>query len=320
MSPFEQPPARTSDLQDRLRGILIGLAVGDALGAAVEFFPPGSFPPVTGYRGGGPHGLGPGEWTDDTSMALALADSIAETGWDLNDQADRYCNWWQRGEYSVTGRCFDVGVTTAAALGRFVETEDAWSSGDPSERASGNGSIMRLAPVPIAFAHLYPDDVELLAERADQSSLPTHASPICRSACRYLAAVLAALARGEEREAVLSPSWPALGRLGPLHPAVETVARGSFREKEPPAIRGSGYAAESLEAALWAFHDAGEFREAVLRAVNLGNDADTTGAVCGQLAGAFWGESGIPREWREGLARRDLLEAALDGIMDADEG
>src|SRR5262245_39064851 len=87
--------------RDRLRGTLVGLAVGDALGAAVEFSPSGSFPPVTGYRGGGPHGLGPGEWTDDTSMALALADSIASAGWDLNDQADRYCNWHQRGEYSV---------------------------------------------------------------------------------------------------------------------------------------------------------------------------------------------------------------------------
>ncbi len=131
---------------DRQRGALIGLAVGDALGAAVEFKPPGSFEPVTGYRGGGPHGLGPGQFTDDTSMALALADSIGKVGWDLNDQARRYVAWWQNGEYSVNGRCFDIGITVQGALSRFQRTENANNSGDSSDRASGNGSIMRLAP------------------------------------------------------------------------------------------------------------------------------------------------------------------------------
>ena len=102
-------------MKDRHRGALIGLAVGDALGAAVEFSSPGSFAPVTGYRGGGPHGLKAGEWTDDTSMALALADSIASVGWDLNDQANRYVEWWKTGKYSVNGRCFDIGITTRSA-------------------------------------------------------------------------------------------------------------------------------------------------------------------------------------------------------------
>ena len=115
-------------------------------GAAVEFKSPGSFAPVTGYRNGGPHGLDAGEWTDDTSMALALADSIATAGWDLNDQADRYVQWWKTGKYSVNGRCFDIGITTRSALGNFVAKKNALTSGDRSERASGNGSIMRLAP------------------------------------------------------------------------------------------------------------------------------------------------------------------------------
>ncbi len=111
-------------MNDRCRGTLIGLAVGDALGAAVEFRSPGSFTPVTGYRGGGPHGLDPREWTDDTSMALALADSIATTGWDLNDQADRYVEWWKTGKYSVNGRCFDIGITTRSALVNYVAKKD----------------------------------------------------------------------------------------------------------------------------------------------------------------------------------------------------
>lgn len=307
-------------MTNHLRGALIGLAVGDALGAAVEFSSPGSFAPVTGYRSGGPHRLNPGEWTDDTSMALALADSIATVGWDLNDQASRYVEWWKNGKYSVNGRCFDIGITTRRALHNFLASKDALASGDGSERASGNGSIMRLAPVPIRFASLYPDKLDELSRLADESSLPTHASEQRRSACRYLATVLAALLRGEDRRAVLSPNWKLLQILNdikPLDPLIQRVAEGSFRQKQPPAIEGSGWVVKSLEAALWAFHNADSFEEAVLRAVNLGDDADTAGAICGQLAGAFWGESSIPGSLRSGLARMDMLENALAGIVGA---
>lgn len=304
-------------MNDRRRGALIGLAVGDGLGAAVEFKSPGSFKPVTGYRNGGPHRLEAGEWTDDTSMALALADSIA-VGWDLNDQADRYVQWWQTGKYSVNGRCFDIGITTRSALGTFVAKKNALTSGDHSDRASGNGSIMRLAPVPIRYAHLYPDQGDELARLAEESSLPTHASDQCVSACRYLATVLAALIHGEDRDTVLSPDWQLLqklNRIKPLHPLIQEVAQGSFRQKQPPAIQGSGWVVKSLEASLWAFHDASSFDEAVLRAVNLGDDADSTGAICGQLAGAYWGETGIPQSLRSGLARMDMVEKALKGIV-----
>lgn len=177
---------------------------------------------------------------------------------------------------------------------------------------------MRLAPVPIAYARCFPDQLGLLVERAVESSLPTHASPQCLSACAYLGVVLAGLVRGVPRDEALGPDWEPLRRLGelsPLHPEVEEVVAGSFRSRRPPDIVGSGYVVRSLEAALWAVHDAADFREAVLRAVNLGDDADTTGAVCGQIAGAVWGESGIPLEWREGLAGRGLLEDALRGLL-----
>lgn len=303
---------------DRRRGALVGLAIGDALGAAIEFRSPGSFKPVTGYRDGGPHGLKPGEWTDDSSMALALADSIGSVGWDLDDQANRYLAWWRTGKYSVNGRCFDVGIQTRGALSRFQEHKNARESADTSERASGNGSIMRLAPVPIRYADLYPDNVVELSRLAEESSLPTHASEQCLSACRYLAIVLAAFMHGEAREEILSPAWKPLQKLNdikPLHPLIQAIALGSFRRKQPPEIKGSGWVVASLEAALWAFHDASDFEEAVLRAVNLGDDADTTGAVCGQLAGAFWGESGISDSWRSGLARMELLEEALKGVL-----
>ena len=304
-------------MDDRCRGTLIGLAVGDALGAAVEFQSPGSFPAVTGFRDGGPHGLNAGEWTDDTSMALALADSIATGTWDLNDQAARYVQWWRTGKYSVNGRCFDIGIATRSALANFAATKNALASGDCSERASGNGSIMRLAPVPIRFSHFYPDRLDELTRLAEESSLPTHASEQCLSACRYFATVLAALIRGEDRREVLSANWKPLQQLNhhkPLHPLIQEVAEGSFRRRQPPEIVGSGWVVKSLEAALWAFDEANNFEEAVLRAVNLGDDTDTTGAVAGQLAGACWGESGIPAAWRSELARIDMLETALAGL------
>jgi ADP-ribosyl-[dinitrogen reductase] hydrolase len=303
---------------NRRRGALLGLAIGDALGAAVEFEIPGFFEPVTGYRGGGAHGLEPGEWTDDTSMALALADSIGEAGWDVNDQAERYVAWWRTGAYSVNGRVFDIGTTTLAALQRFQKSGDPWTSGDPSEFASGNGSIMRLAPVPIAYARWFPDRLADLVNRAVESSLPTHPSPRCLSACACLSVALAALIQGLPRETVLDPNWAVWSQveeIHPLHPDIVAVIRGSFREQSPPEIQGRGYVVKSLEAALWAFAGADSFRDAVLRAVNLGNDADTTGAVCGQLAGAYWGESGIPEELRNGLAGRELLERALQGLL-----
>jgi len=314
--------------KDRQRGAILGLAIGDALGAAVEFHPPGTFEPVTGYRGGGPHGLEPGEWTDDTSMALALADSIADVGWDLNDQAERYVSWWTSGAYSVNGRVFDIGITTCAALQRFRETGDAMLSGDASSRASGNGSLMRLAPVPVAYARLFPQRLGVLVEphRLDElieklidSSRPTHASPQCLSACAYFGVVLCGLLHGIPRDEVLSPDWPPLRHViehAALHPEVQEVALGSFRTRQPPEIRGSGYVVRSLEAALWAFHDAADFRQAVLRAVNLGDDADTTGAVCGQLAGAAFGEAAIPEEWRTGLAGQDQIEPILKALLD----
>lgn len=296
----------------------MGLAVGDALGAAVEFKAPGTFAPVTGYRGGGPFDLEAGQWTDDTSMALALADSIGDVGWDLNDQAKRYLKWWQNGEYSVNGRCFDIGVATSKALARFLDTGDALTCGDPSDSASGNGSIMRLAPVPIRYFELLASDQVTFSSLAEESSIPTHASQQCLSACRYLATILAALIQGQNREKVLSANWKpllALKEIKPLHPLIAEVASGRFKHKQPPSIEGSGWVVKSLEAALWAFHSSDTFDEAVLKAVNLGNDADTTGAICGQLAGAHWGESGISSELKSGLARRDLLENALTAIV-----
>tara|TARA_B100000029_G_scaffold257829_1_gene254561 strand:- start:1307 stop:2221 length:915 start_codon:yes stop_codon:yes gene_type:complete len=302
----------------RMRGAMLGLAVGDALGAAVEFTPPGEFEPVRDFRDGGPFHLKPGEWTDDTSMALAMADSINTTGWCLNDQARRYVAWWQDGKYSVNGRCFDIGNQTRDALSTFEMVGDARNSASTDPGRSGNGSIMRLAPAAIYAARHFPHDIPRLARIAADSSLPTHGSPQCISACQYMALVMAGLFHGESKEDVLDPKWEPLTVLKEnvdLHWRIEEIAMGSFREKEPPEIKGKGWVVQSLEAALWAFESGDDFEMSVLAAVNLGDDADTTGAVCGQLAGACWGIDGIPDKWLDGLARREFIDGVTQRLV-----
>lgn len=310
-------------LQDRYRGALIGLAVCDALGTTVEFRPPGTFQPLTDMVGGGPFHLKPGQWTDDTSLALCLAESLIDPvspgyagtgkrGFDPVDQMERYVRWWRTGHLSSTGTCFDIGGTTSAALSEFERTRKPYcGSADP--RRAGNGSIMRLAPVPLFFA----GDPAAAVERSGDSSRTTHGARVCVDACRYLGGLIAGALNGAGKDELLSDRYgpvPGYWQDHPLDPGIEAIARGSFKRKEPPVIRGTGYVVESLEAALWAFHKAGDFREGALLAVNLGDDADTTGAVYGQIAGAVYGYDGIPKRWRSVVAQADMILEMADRL------
>jgi ADP-ribosylglycohydrolase/protein-tyrosine phosphatase len=298
---------------DRAGGALLGLACGDAVGTTLEFERPGSFAPISDMVGGGPFRLEPGQWTDDTSMALCLAESIADTGdLDLTDQLRRYLLWRDEGYLSSNGRLFDIGSTTRSQLERFRRTGAAVDP-DPDEEAAANGSLMRLAPVPIRW-HADPS---VAAARAGESSLTTHAAARPVDSCRVLGAMVAALVAGTPPDEVLAPGFWC---WGDLHPAVEAVARGSWRGKEPPEIRGTGYCVASLEAALWAVGGASDFRDAVLRAANLGDDADTTAAIAGQLAGARWGASAIPEPWRRTVVLRDRIEALARALFVAGGG
>lgn len=303
----------TDDSLDRAVGTLLGLACGDAVGTTLEFKPPGSFEPIDDMVGGGPFHLRPGQWTDDTSMALCLAESILDTGeLDLVDQMRRYRLWANEGYLSSTGRCFDIGNTTRTQLERFGRT------GDPvdlrvDDEACANGSLMRLAAVPIRW-HA---DVAEAVSRSGESSRPTHPAARPVDACRLYGAMLAALVRGRPFDEVV---YPGFWRFGGLHPAIEAIASGSWRGKEPPAIRGTGYCIDALEAALWAVDGADDFRTAVLRAANLGDDADTTAAIAGQLAGARWGASAIPDTWRAKLSLGERIVAMAEMLFFADAG
>jgi len=309
------------DRLGRYVGSLVGLAVGDALGTTLEFSRPGTFASVDDIVGGGPFRLLPGQWTDDTSMALCLAESLIEKGgFDPVDQLTRYTRWFREGYLSSTGECFDIGRTVRSALERFEETRQPYC-GTTDAFSAGNGSIMRLAPVPLFFANRPREAVEL----AGESSKTTHGATEAVDACRYLAALIIGAIGGVGKEALLSDhfepaenssKWrralaPGLAagiwERAPLTASIDAIASGSYKRRNPPEIRGLGYVVASLEAALWAFYHSSSFSEGALLAVNLGEDADTTGAVYGQLAGAYYGDEGIPSEWKSKVSHREYI-------------
>ncbi len=297
----------TTSMEDRFRGALLGLACGDAVGTRVEFSPRGSFVPVTGMQGGGPFGLAPGEWTDDTSMALCLAASLIHCrGFDAVDQMNRYCNWRSVGYMSSNGRCFDIGITVSNALSRYLANGDPFA-GDPDPRTAGNGALMRLAPV----AMFGVADTPALLRLAADSTRTTHGAAEAIACSRLFALQLQAALRGEDKASILAPRD--LGETP--SPGVAALAAGRWRDKPRDAIKGSGYCVESLEAALWCFAQADSFEEAILAAANLGDDADTTAAICGQLAGAFHGVAGIPVPWLATLAMRDEIDAMARALF-----
>lgn len=294
------------DQINRNRGCLLGLAVGDAVGTTVEFAPRGSFAPVTDMVGGGPFGLRPGEWTDDTSMALCLAASLlGHRGFDARDQMERYCRWWEQGYMSSNGKCFDIGNTVRGALMRFQETGEPFA-GSTHAQSAGNGSIMRLAPAAMFWSPKVDDVIRYCGE----SSRTTHGAEECVDACRYLGLILSRGLQGASKDEMLA----GCGNDVVAAPAIRALAAGNYRQKSVDEIRGSGYVVQSLEAALWCFWKYDSFEESVLAAVNLGEDADTTGAICGQMAGVFYGESGIPRKWVERLVQASEIRAMADRL------
>jgi ADP-ribosyl-[dinitrogen reductase] hydrolase len=262
------------------RGMLVGLAVGDALGTTLEFKERGTFDPLTDMVGGGPFGLDPGKWTDDTSMAMCLAQMLrSANGWDPEDAMKRFLNWRDYGYLSSTRVCFDIGNQTAEALRRYEQTGNPYA-GPTEEEKSGNGGIMRLAPAVLA----YGASVESAMAVAQLQSRLTHASPTCLRAAANMAQFLV------------------------------TGDRALLPRPEAPPEEASGYVIHTLHAAFWALTQGDNFRDVLLAAVNLGGDADTVGAVTGQLAGRIWGYDAIPAEWRAKLYDYDKILTAADDL------
>ncbi len=301
---------------------MMGLVVGDALGCPVQFMsreeiadrPQG---PVTGMEGYGTYDMPEGTWTDDSSMALAALDSILELGKvDLTDIMKRFVEWYERGEYTPFGESFDIGNTCSLAIDRFEKEHDITSCGGRGERSNGNGSLMRIMP-----ACLYAYDRGLSPEDAvgtvhDVSSL-THAHQRSKIACGLYYFCVKSVLDGdglpEKRlQDGLDLGFTFYGR--DIACRVELAHYGRLRNLEEfktvpvSGIRSSGYVVDSLEAAIWCLITTESFRECLLKAVNLGDDTDTIGAIAGGLAALYYGYDSIPEEWITVIQRRDMIE------------
>lgn len=298
----------TINLEDRYLGALLGLACGDALGTSVEFSERGSFVPLTGIRGGGPFSLKAGYWTDDTSMALCLGESLLnKQGFDVRDQMGRYLNWWKWGYLSSTGHCFDIGMTVRDALRRYQQDGEPFA-GRVEPDTAGNGSLMRLAPVVL----YYFGDPAQVQEFAAQSSRTTHGAPEAVECCLLFARLLELALQGADVRALLQHGLVTSDLMQGVQlrePAVLALLNGEWRQRCIDDIHGSGYCVASLEAVLWCFCHTTNLQDALLAAANLGEDADTTAAIIGQLAGAYYGVAEIPASWLQVLHMSDEIRS-----------
>jgi len=296
----------TEAQRDRAVGALIGLAVGDAIGTTLEFaHRDDRASRLTDMVGGGPFDLQAGQWTDDTSMAWALADSLLSTqNFEPQDLAERFVSWWRSGAYSSTGRCFDIGITTRTALAQYELSGNAFS-GPTEPSTAGNGSLMRVSPV--AIRHW--NDRATMAQVAANQSRVTHGAPEAVEACILFCEILADAIAGKPRSEVLR------SRTGNYTSTVGSIASGSWRGKSRAEIRGSGYVLDALEASLWCVGRTTTFASAVLMAANLRDDADTTAAIAGQLAGTLYGHKAIPIRWRDRIAKSSDLHSIAERLF-----
>ena len=289
----------------------MGLAVGDAVGTTNEFKVAGTFKPITDMVGGGPFLLKPGQWTDDTSMALCIADSLLAMGhYDSFDVMERYQRWFSKGYRSSTDRCFDIGGQVRAALFDFEHEQRVPVTAERSNRA-GNGAIMRLAPIVIAgFEHR---EIREIVVTAGLSARETHYSVEAEAATEVFAALLVGALLGWAPEHIINVGWASTG------PAFDEMAARVI--STDPAERAawekdtSGYIVHGLRLAVHGLLDFGSFDEAVLAIANMGGDADTNAAIYGQLGGAYFGVEAIPASWRSTLYQGEEIDALARALV-----
>ncbi|MEG3219930.1 ADP-ribosylglycohydrolase family protein [Vibrio gigantis] len=296
----------TEAFVNRAQGALVGLALGDALGTTLEFIPKHAVNPISDICGGGPFNLEAGQWTDDTSMALCLADSLLECSkHNAKDQVERYLEWRSNGYNAVNGHCFDIGFTISSALNTYLRTGDPESGGTESN-STGNGSIMRLAPIAIFYAQSKGYTEHDVQHYSAQSSLITHREPRCVEACKILGHLLSQAMLGfQTKTSLIENLIEAFIQTKPSE-ATQTLLNAISIAVDPNTSRdhifGRGYVVDSLQAAIWCFLQSDSFEQGALLAANIGDDADTTCAVYGQIAGAYYGYDSLPKKWLSKLA------------------
>lgn len=303
----------TMEVKDRMLGGLWGAVVGDALGVPVEFKPREEvrMDPVTGMRGYGTYKQPPGTWSDDSSLLLCTVESLVN-GFDIDDMAGLFVRFKDEGYWTPHGKMFDIGAATSAALIRFERGTKAIDAGGDGENENGNGSLMRVLPVALRF---FDASVEELMTRAHECSSITHRHPRSLLACGFFCLMASSLLKGFQPERACGDAVEITLRhydRGPWKeefPHFGRVLDGKIALLGEDEINSSGYVVDTLEAAVWCVLTTASFSDAVLKAVNLGGDADTTGCVTGGLAGIACGAGSIPGEWLSELARRDDIEA-----------
>jgi ADP-ribosylglycohydrolase len=316
-SPAPSDPMESQDvldaartLRERFQGALVGLAVGDALAAHTQFRKPGSFAPVGDLLGGGPFDLPRGAWTDDTAMALLLAESLLECGgFDGLDQVQRYARWQREGYGSATGQCVGIAANVARALATAQYKRQPFAgSHDPDQL--DKDPLSRVAPVVMFFFA----DAAAGVSRSIEAARVTAQAPLVLDCVRLLAAMLHQALIGRDKAAILKPardSWATPNtRL-----EVMALYDGLYARRAAADITGGGHILQALEAALWAFHQADSFREGALLAANLGRDSDVVTSVYGALAGAHHGVSAIPGIWRNSLMKKDVIIDTADRLL-----
>jgi ADP-ribosylglycohydrolase len=300
---------------DRYRGLILGLAIGDALGVPADQQPGRPQVPVTDLAGGGPDALPPGAWTDDTAIPLLLAEGLIERlQFDAADQLARLRRWQREGHLSSTGRCVGITPATTRALAQAAWTGKPYAGSHDPARAEQEP--LTRAGVAAAFS---VRDLPAALDLAVDCARLTHQAPLALDAARYYTALLLGALLGAPAKSLTAPNYspvPGLWDRHPLKPPVAAVAGGSWRARGGRPAR-TGTAVDGLALTLWAIDAGPGWREAVLPVVNLGYQAATQGALVGQLAGAIYGASGIPPDWRRAVARRDLLESTADRLRQA---
>ena len=303
--------AAASNLRGRFLGALIGLATGDAVAAATQYRRPGSFTPVGDMLGGGPFDLPRGAWSDDTAMALCLADSLLErNGFDARDQMERYRRWQQQGYLSATGQCVGITANTARAIAMAQWRRQAlFGSHDPSQQ-----DPEPLSRVAAAVLFFFATSGEAI-NQATEAARTTCQAPAVLDSCRALARALYAALTGQPKAIVLERAALAVtpsGSTTGTAPAAGGTASGSA---PVVAQRVGSSAPAALAAAVAAFGATDNFRDAILYAVNLGGDSDVVAAVCGQLAGAYYTVKAIPTSWYNGLMQKELISGYADRLL-----
>lgn len=289
----------------RIEGGFFGMIVGDALGVPVEFKSREELKenPVKGMIGHGSHSQPPGTWSDDTSMMLATVDALQQ-GYKPVLMLGKFCEWLFEKKYTPHGRVFDHGVATAHALNHYRTSGVQLS--DYDEFSNGNGSLMRILPVSLGF-HGLP--VEEIVKISSEVSALTHGHSRSCIACAYYSIMIKHIMEGENITDSYSLTNQEITKYIPKMESANfaRITEGKITNLTEREIKSDGYVIHTLEAALWCCLTTDNFKDAVLRAVNLGNDTDTVGAVTGGLAGAFYGIKAVPEKWISALAKSEEL-------------